>query len=43
MKRRLDVGMELEDIKELASELWTMHDGYVTEEKQMDLDLGEDE
>ena len=44
VKRRVDVGMEVDEVKELASELWTMHDAYAGDGYGSDEDeLGEDE
>ena len=44
LKRRLDVGMEPDELRELASDLWTLHDEFAeyqgTDEPEAD---GDDE
>jgi len=43
VKRRLDVGVEVDELKELGNELWTIYDGYGAEEVGSDDEFGEDE
>lgn len=41
-KKITDIGMELDDFREIANDLWTIHDAYAKEDEESD-DIGLDE
>jgi len=43
VKRHLDVGVEVDELRDLGDELWTVYDGYGAAEVGSGDELGEDE